>query len=295
MNVDVVAEHIGGVVMEAPDFEKIKQVDPYQNEWWSARDLAPLLGYSQWRRFADAIERAKLSCLTSGHVIDDHFVGAGKMITVGKGGQRAIEDYKLSRLACYLIAQNGDPRKEAIAAAQLFFAVSTRENQLAQLYQQEQERLDARMRVSESYKSLASSAARAGVPSGSMGLFMDAGNLGLYRRTLEELRALKGIGPEEEYLDRIGRQELSAIDFKNTLTDGRLKTDAVQGEERAITYHYNTGDIVRRAIIEAQQPPPEALPTEPSIKKLVQDRRRQTKKKKGSQNQPPIDEQERLF
>jgi DNA-damage-inducible protein D len=107
-------------------FESLKQANEHGAEYWSTRDLQPLLGYSQWRRFEQAIERAKTSCETSGNKPAYHFAGAGKMIEVGKGGKRQVDDYRLSRFACYLIAQNGDPRKPEIAQAQKYFAIQAR-------------------------------------------------------------------------------------------------------------------------------------------------------------------------
>lgn len=131
-----------------PDFDSIRQTNVYGVEYWSARDLMPLLGYDKWERFAGAIKRATTSCKKTGNSIEDHFPGAGKMIELGKGGQREVDDYYLSRFACYLIAQNGDPRKPEIAAAQVYFAISTRKNELQKLYKEQQERLATRLKVS---------------------------------------------------------------------------------------------------------------------------------------------------
>ena len=111
-------------------FEDLKKTNDYEAEYWSARDLQSLLGYGQWRRFEDAIKRAITSCEQSGNDSSHHFAGAGKMIELGKGGVREVEDYQLSRFACYLIAQNGDPRKPEIATAQKYFAVQARRQEL---------------------------------------------------------------------------------------------------------------------------------------------------------------------
>ena len=113
-----------------PSFEDLKKTNDYEAEYWSARDLQSLLGYGQWRRFEDAIKRAITSCEQSGNDSSHHFAGAGKMIELGKGGVREVEDYQLSRFACYLIAQNGDPRKPEIATAQKYFAVQARRQEL---------------------------------------------------------------------------------------------------------------------------------------------------------------------
>ena len=112
-------------------FESLKQSNEHGAEFWSARDLQPLLGYSQWRRFEQAVERAITSCETSGNNPENHFAGAGKMVDLGSGSQRQVDDYHLSRFACYLIAQNGDPRKPEIAQAQKYFAIQTRRQDMA--------------------------------------------------------------------------------------------------------------------------------------------------------------------
>lgn len=265
---------------QSPDFDSIKRINPYGTEYWSARDLAPLLGYSQWRNFEQAINKAKIACEQVGQLMPDHFAGVSKMVTLGSDAQRDVKDYLLSRFACYLIAQNGDPRKEQIAAAQVYFAVSTRAYEIHQLLKEQEERLEKRLQVSESYKQLAAAAQHAGVYSENFGIFVDAGYLGLHRHTLEELKTKKGIPEKDEYLDRIGRAELAAIDFKNTQTEEKLRRDQIAGEDKAIQTHYFVGDQVRKTLETLQAPMPEDLPTAPSIRKLVEERRRTTKRRK---------------
>lgn len=134
-----------------PDFDLIKQTNIYGEEYWSARELAPLLGYAEWRNIETvAIKKAKIACEQASLTVSNHFVDANKMVTLGSGSQRELKDYHLSRFACYLVAQNGDPRKPEIAAAQTYFAISTRQNELMQLYQEQQERLAARLKVNVS-------------------------------------------------------------------------------------------------------------------------------------------------
>lgn len=144
-------------------FEDLKQANNHGAEHGSARDLQPLLGYGQWRRFEDAIERAKTSCEQSGNDPAYHFAGAGKMVELGSGSQRKIEDYQLSRFACYLIAQNGDPRKPEIAQAQKYFAIQTRRQELSEQLALDMERLELRRQTSEEFKALSGAAQRAGV------------------------------------------------------------------------------------------------------------------------------------
>jgi DNA-damage-inducible protein D len=266
--------------MGMPDFEAIKQVNVYGIDYWSARDLAPLLGYAQWRRFEDAIKRAKISCETNGDIVENHFVSTGKMVQLGSGAEREIDDYALTRYACYLIAQNGDPRKPEIAAAQAYFIISTRALEMHQLREEQEKRLVMRLKVSESYKQLGKAAQEVGVQSESFGIFIDAGYLGLHRHTLQELKERKGIPENEDYLDRIGREELSAIDFKNVLTERKLQDDGVTGLDEASNTHYFVGDQIRQTIEKIRQPMPEDMPTGPSIRKMVEERRRASKKRR---------------
>lgn len=266
---------------QTPDFDSIKQVNPYGEDYWSARDLMPLLGYGKkWQNFESVIKKAMTACVESGNIIEYHFTDASKMVSIGSGAQRPQNDYNLSRFACYLVAMNGDPRKEEIAAAQVYFAVSTRSHEIHQLRIEQEQRLEMRLKVSESFKALASAAQGAGVNSEKFGIFVDAGYLGLHRHTRDELKILKGIPEKEDYLDNIERKELSAIDFKNTQTEGKLISDQVDNEDDAIQTHYFVGDQVRKAIEAINGPMPEDLPSAPSIRKLVEERRRAAKKRR---------------
>jgi len=163
---------------QAKSFEQMKRVNPHGAEYWSARDLQVLLGYSQWRRFEEAITRAITSCSQSGNDPAHHFAGAGKMIAIGKGGSREVPDFHLSRFACYLIAQNGDPRKPEIAFAQKYFAIQTRRQELTDAHVRDQERLELRKQVTEEFKALSGAARDAGVKNVTFGVFHDAGYKG---------------------------------------------------------------------------------------------------------------------
>jgi DNA-damage-inducible protein D len=278
----------------SPDFDSIKHINPYGEEYWSARDLMPLLGYGKnWHNFTTAIEKAMISCQENGQIVEYHFNASVKMVSIGSGAQRELDDYNLSRLACYLIAMNGNPRKPEIAHAQNYFAVSTRAHEMHQLRIEREQRLETRLKVSESYKALAEQAALSGVQSEFFGIFIDAGYLGLHRHTVEELKALKGVPEKEDYLDNITRAELSAIDFKNVQTEDKLLRDNVADQETAAQTHYFVGDQVRKAIEAIHAPLPEDLPTAPSIRKMVEERRRAAQKRRLKAAKQ--DEQSSLF
>lgn len=279
---------------QSPDFDSIKQVNAYGIEYWSARDLMPLLGYrKKWQNFVAVIKKAITACEETKNRIEDHFTDASKVIIAGKGAVHNVPDYHLSRFACYLIAQNGDPRKPEIALAQVYFAVATRTHEIHQLRKEQEARLEARLRVSESYKQLGKAAQNAGVNSESFGIFIDAGYLGLHRHTLQELREKKNVPEKEDYLDVIGREELSAIDFKNVLTERKLRDDQIDGLDEASNTHYFVGDQIRQTIEKIRQPMPEDMPTGPSIRKMVEERRKATKKQKLKAKE--LNEQTSLF
>lgn len=265
---------------QKPDFDSIKQLSPYEAEYWSARDLAPLLGYStSWQNFETAIKRAKTACQQTGNKVADHFNGAIKMVILGSGAKRKVKDYLLSRFACYLIAQNGDPRKPEIAAAQVYFVITTRLQEIEILREEQEKRLHLRERVSESNKQLAEAAYQAGVLSRNFGVFQNAGYRGLYDGLeVEDLKTLKGIGIKEDILDRMGRAELAANEFRITQTEDKLRKEGIIGQSKAMHTHYEVGKTVRKAIEEIGGTMPEDLPPEPSIKPLLDEKKRKSKR-----------------
>jgi len=263
----------------SPDFDSIKQISPYGAEFWSARDLGPLLGYKRWENFEIAIKRAKTSCQQVGQIVDDHFREATKPIKGGKGSVQNVKDYILSRFSCYLIAQNGDPRKIEIAVAQTYFATAARQYEIQQLREEQDKRLRLRERVSENNKDLSQAAYNAGVLSKNFGVFQDAGYRGLYGGLgAEDIKHHKNISPKEDILDRMGSSELAANDFRITQARDKLREERIIGQTKAIETHQQVGKEVRGAIKRIGGRMPEDLPTEPSIKPLMEEQKRKRKK-----------------
>lgn len=246
--------------------ESFKRVSPQGAEYWMARDLQPLLGYTSWENFANVIEKAKMACESAGVGPEDHFHDVTKGIAAGKGAEIQRVDMFLSRYACYLIGMNGDPRKAEIGLAQTYFAVQTRRQEVRDQHP-ELRRVEMRQRVKEANRSLNSVAKDAGVQN--YGLFHDAGYRGLYGLRLQDIKARKGISPKDDLLDRAGRVELAANEFRITQAEDKLRREKVKGETHAIHTHRQVGEAVRATIQQLGGVVPENLPAEPSIKKLV--------------------------
>ncbi len=229
--------------------EQLKQTNEHGAEYWSARDLQTLLGYSQWRRFEDAIKRAITSCESSGNNPENHFANAGKMVGLGSGSEREVDDYQLSRFACYLIAQNGDPRKPEIAQAQKYFAIQARRQELSDEAAADLERLELRKQTSEEFKALSGAAQDAGVQSKMFGVFHDAGYKGLYGGlSSAAIKSRKAIPEKENLLDRMNATELAANQFRMTQTRDKLARDRIHNQAQAIQTHEQVGKEVRDAI-----------------------------------------------
>ena len=263
-------------------FESIKHINEYGEEYWLARELQPVLEYAQWRRFSDAIERAKLACKNSGFAVEDHFADAGKMVDIGSGAEREIDDVMLSRYACYLIVMNGDPRKEVIAIGQTYFAVKTRQQELIDNYEQlseDQKRLAIRNEMIAHNKSLAEAAQMAGVVDPrDYAIFQNKGYQGLYGGLgAKEIHARKGLKKSQKILDHMGSTELAANLFRATQTDEKLRRENIQGKQAAYDTHYQVGKKVRQTIKELGGTMPEDLPT--PQKSIAQIEREQEKRK----------------
>ena len=257
-------------------FDDIKHIDEFGREYWSARELQIVLGYKEWRKFNAVIIKAQEACNHSNNKSLDHFVGAAKMVQIGSDTTRKVDDYKLSRYACYLIAQNGDPRKEAIALAQTYFAIQTRRQELSEKAYSEltedEKRFYQRDLTRKGNYSLNQAAKNAGVKN--FDRFHNAGYKGLYNgETANDIAKRKGLRYREDILDNMGSDELIANLFRISQTEQRLKKDKVDNEYIANATHYNIGKIVRNAIKEAGGTMPEDLPTpDKSLKELEKEK-----------------------
>lgn len=263
-------------------FESIKHINEYGQEFWYARELQKALEYTEWRKFEGVIKRAMDACKTSNHAVSDHFVGAAKMVEAGVAF-REIEDYQLSRYACYLIVQNGDPRKKVIALGQTYFAVKTRQQELIENYDEmseDQKRLAIRHEMKEHNKGLATAARDAGVESNlDYATFQNHGYMGLYGGlTAKDIHKRKGLKKNEQILDHMGYEELAANLFRATQAEAKLRREHVQGKDNANAAHFEVGAKVRQTIKELGGTMPENLPTpDKSIKQIEREERKRLK------------------
>jgi DNA-damage-inducible protein D len=250
--------------------EDLKKLNQHGAEFWTARDLQPLLGYKQWRGFENAIKKAITSCEQSGNDPAHHFARARKMVELGSGAVREVDDYLLSRFACYLIAQNGDPRITEIAEAQKYFAIQTRRQELSDALAADLERLETRKQTSEEFKALSGAARDAGVQDKMFGVFHEAGYKGLYGGLgNQDIKARKRIPPKEQLMDRMGTTELAANQFRMTQTRDKLARERIRDQQRAIDTHEQVGKEVREAIQRIGGTLPENLPPAEHIKQVA--------------------------
>lgn len=257
-------------------FESIRQIDDEGNEFWLARHLAKVLEYSEYRHFQPVIERAKEACRNSGHPVADHFEDVLDMVNIGSGAKRKIADIRLSRYACYLIVQNGDPSKPVIANGQTYFALQSRrqelrDNEAYARLSEDEKRLAIRNEMAEHNKHLAAAAKDAGVDTPlDYAIFQDHGYKGLYGgKGAKDIHAIKGLKKSQKILDHMGSTELAANLFRATQTEEKLRRDKVRGKQTANQTHFEVGKKVRQTIAELGGTMPEALPTpETSIKQL---------------------------
>lgn len=255
------------IVINSPhkDFESIKKIDESGVEYWTARELMILLGYSNWQNFDIVVKKAIQSCVNSRQFPQDHFTDVSKLIKMAKEAVRKIDDYRLDRYACYLIAQNGDVRKKEIAFAQTYFAIQTRNQEIRQNLSEDEKRMHARDEVTNENKILFSTARLAGVSN--FGKFNDAGYKGLYSMSLKEVEDKKKV-PKGQLLDHAGSEELGANLFRITQTEAKLKREKINGDLESQRTHFEIGKKVRQTIKEIGGEMPEKLAPETHIKKI---------------------------
>jgi DNA-damage-inducible protein D len=267
-------------------FEQIKHINEYGQEYWLARELQPVLEYAEWRNFANVIDKAIAACRGSRIEVTEHFVDVNKSSPMPHGGTRMVEDYALSRYACYLIVQNGDPSKAVIALGQTYFAVKTRQQELIEGYDrlsEDQKRLAIRNEMVEHNKSLAEAAQMAGVQTEyDFAIFQNSGYQGLYGGLgVKEIHARKGLKKTQRILDHMGSTELAANLFRATQTDEKLRRDRIAGKTQANQTHFAVGRKVRQTIEDLGGTMPEDLPTpDKSIRTIEREQAKQLKQGK---------------
>ncbi len=265
-------------------FEDIKHIDENGIELWYARELQKVLDYKEWRKFENVIQKAIMACKNTGIIEDEHFVGADKLSKRANNAEVLIKDYKLTRYACYLIAQNGDSRKKVIALAQTYFAIQTRKQEISEkeysLLTEDEKRFYQRNLTRKGNYSLNQTAKNAGVKN--FDKFHNSGYKGLYNgETADDIAKRKGLRYREDILDNMGSEELAANLFRITQTESKLKRDNISTEKEANKTHYNIGKNIREVIAKNGGTMPENLPTpEKSLKQLE----KESKKKLLKQN-----------
>lgn len=263
---------------ENQTFEDIRHIDENGVEFWYARELMPILEYSNWQNFEKIVKKAKISCENSDISVLDHFTNVNKMVLIGSGAYREQTDYKLSRYACYLIAQNGDSRKKVIALAQTYFAVQTRKQEITEkeysLLTEDEKRFYQRNLTRKGNYSLNIAAKNAGVKN--FDKFHNAGYKGLYNgETADDIAKRKKLRYREDILDNMGSEELIANLFRISQTEQKLKRDDVNSESKANKTHYEVGSKIRNTIKELGGTMPEDLPTpDKSLKELEKENKK---------------------
>ena len=263
-------------------FESIRHVNKYGQEFWYARDLQIALEYTEWRNFCKVIEKAKEACRGSNNAVSDHFVDVNKIVNAG-ATSKDIGDIQLSRYACYLIVQNGDPRKKVIALGQTYFAVKTRQQELIENYEnlsEDQKRIAIRQEMKEHNKMLVAAAKDAGVETTlDYAIFQNYGYMGLYGGLkASDIKERKGLKKSQDILDYMRYEELAANLFRATQTEAKLRRENIQGKQEANKTHFEVGKKVRDTIKDLGGTMPEDLPTpEKSIQQLEREQKKKLK------------------
>ena len=264
-------------------FEDIKHIDENGIEFWYARELMPILQYANWQNFEKIIEKAKISCKNSDISVFEHFIDVNKLSKRANNAEVIINDYKLTRYACYLIAQNGDSRKKVIALAQTYFAIQTRKQEISEKeyssLTEDEKRFYQRDLTRKGNYSLNQTAKKSGVKN--FDQFHNAGYKGLYNgETADDISKRKGLRYREDILDNMGSDEFIANLFRISQTEQKLRKDNVKSEKEANETHYEVGKKVRKAIADIGGTMPEDLPTpKKSLKQLEKENSKSLRKK----------------
>ncbi|HCI82448.1 MAG TPA: DNA damage-inducible protein D [Ktedonobacter sp.] len=276
-------------------FETIRQEAEDGSEYWSARDLAKLLGYTEYGKFRNAIKKAEEACQNSGQAISDHFAHVSDMVVIGSGAKRKVANVHLSRYACYLLIQNSDPEKPLVALGQTYFAVQTRRQEQADELSgltENQKRLYLRGQLTDHNRQLAVTASQAGVVKAiDFAIFQDHGYMGLYGGLkAQDIHHRKNLKKSQHILDHMGSEELASNLFRAAQTEAKIRREQIQGKEKANQTHYQVGRKVRQTIEELGGTMPEDLPTPQESIRQIQ--RKEQKRIEQGQHPSLFDEPE---